>query len=477
MILITAGGVLLSLSHAAAWQLGRKPRAAAAQHADFLSTPTSDSTASPADLVRLGREYEATTREQREQEKLPWRDQVAAARAKLPADANFAALVREGMAAARVNRDYASAQTVAAFGRWLDLAPDAALEFIGNINRGQSTDPFRFEIGRWLGQGNERRFDELVKRFPRAAWPLRQAAQELCAVRGAGFALEMAASLEKPADRLWLLGDCLDAKQWQGHLAGVSALLSDPQAIRQFLSSITRDEDAAVLLNEIRAAGFPPDDVTQAETRMAERAEEASRREFEKEKDRKEREKSASALRRQLGLAGTSHFDRDSPSEEQQLERVAPGFADAYADLRDGRQSMEGVLALVKRSWPPASDSTVEKNLRSMLFDVAFTADALDTVKAARAAGWDCDSEVENGVEWLPPEMVIRLLEVHPDILQDKEGAAFQLYFRLFDHWQEVDPEDCRRFIQAVPDELLRTRWLERFDSNADKMSTIGGGP
>lgn len=476
LILVTAGGALLLLSHAAAWQLGRRSHTPAAGQSEIPPTRTSDPVPGPGDLVRLGREHEAAAREQRELEELPWPDQVAAARTKLPADADFPALVREGMAAAKVSRDYASAETVAAFGKWLGLDPDAALEFIGKANLGQSTDSFRFEIGDWLGRGNESRFDDLVERFPQAAWPLRQGAQALCRDRGADFALEMAASLKEPSKRLWLLYDCFDVKQWQGHLARVPALLVDPGAVRHFLSSISGDEDVAILLDEIRASGFPPGDVAQVEKRIADRAEEARDRERDEERDRNEREKSASALERQLGLPEFSPFAGDTPSSEQQLEKLAPGFTDALADLRDGRQSMEDVLARVQRSWPPAADPAVQEDLRRMIFDAAFTGDPLGTLQAARKAGWDCNPSAVSGLDQLSPEMALRVLTTHPDILQDEEHSIFSLYFGQFDSWQETDPETCRQALLAVPDEVLRTQFLERFDQQEQMMGPRPGG-
>ena len=481
-ILVTASGVLLLLTHAAAWQLGRRPRTTGGEQAIVLSTTARDSTPSPADLVRLGREQEAAklaaSREQEELEKLSWPEQVDAARAKLPADADFPALVREGMVAAKASGGYASASTVAAFGKWLDLDSDAALNFIGKANRQHRTAPFRFEIGRWLGQGNEHRLDELVKRFPQAVWPLHLGAQELCSDRGADFALAMAAGMAKPLDRLWLLDDCLDAKQWQGHLARIPDLLTDPRAIQRFLSTITKDDDAAILLDEIRTAGFTPEDVTLAETRIAETAEYTRKREHEEEVSRKEQEESASALERQLGLAGLNLFDRDTPSKEQQLEKFAPGFADAYADLGDGRQSVTELLALVQHAWPSASDPAVAADLRRMLFDTAFIADPLRTLQQARAAGGDYQEEAANRLDQLSPEMAIRVLSAHPEIMRDREEEASSLYFFRFQDWQEIDPEGCRQALLTVPDELLRTQWLARFDDHEKWIrQRSGGGP
>ncbi|MCW1883684.1 hypothetical protein OKA04_03025 [Luteolibacter flavescens] len=229
---------------------------------------------SPTDLVSLGREQEAAnlaaTREQRELKELSWLDQVAAAREKLPPDADFAALAKAGMAAAKATREHASAETVAAFGKWLELDPDAALDFFGKASHNQSTDAFRFELGDWLGKGNEYRFGELTKRFPRAALALRQGAQALCHDRGADFTLQMASGLADPSKRLWLLYDCLEAEQWQGHLAKIPALLGDRQATRKLLSSIFGSEDSEILLAEIRDAGFAADDVALVETQVAE---------------------------------------------------------------------------------------------------------------------------------------------------------------------------------------------------------------
>jgi hypothetical protein len=467
---------LLFLTHAVAWRLGCRPHTSAAEQAEVRPTPTSDPIPGTDDLVRIGREHEAANQEQRELKKLPWPDQVAAARAKIPADADLPTLVREGMAAAKARGDYASAETVAAFGKWLGLDPDAALGFIGNARRGQSTDPFRFEIGDWLGRGNEGRFDELVERFPQAAWPLRQGAQALCRDRGADFALKMAARLEDPSGRLWLLEDCLEAKQWQGHLARIPELLVDPGAVRRFLSSISGDEDAAVLLDEIRTAGFRPEDVAQMEKRLADRAEEARHREREEERDRNEREKSASALERQLGLPEFSPFARDRPSSEQQLEKLAPGFTDDLADLCDGRKSMKDVLARIQRSWPPAADPAVEEDLRTIIFAAAFTGDPLVTLQAARKAGWDCDQSAVNALDQLSPEMALRVLSTHPDILQDDETVDFILYSSLFEPWQETDPEACRQALLAVPGELLRTQLLECFDEHEEMMRPRPGG-
>lgn len=467
---------MLFLTHAAAWRLGCSPHTSAAEQAEVRPTPTSDPIPGTDDLVRIGREHEAANQEQRELKKLPWPDQVAAARAKIPADADLPTLVREGMAAAKARGDYASAETVAAFGKWLGLDPDAALEFIGNARRGQSTDPFRFEIGNWLGQGSWSRLDELVERFPQAAWPLHQGAQALCYDRGADFALKMASSLEDPSGRLWLLEDCLEAKQWQGHLARIPDLLVDPGAVRRFLSSISGDEDAAVLLDEIRTAGFRPGDVAQVEKRIADRAEVARHWNFNEEEDRKRLEASASALTRKLGLAGTNVFDEDTPSEEEQLEKLAPGFTDDLADLCDGRMSMKDVLARIQRSWPPAADPAVEEDLRTILFAAAFTGDPLGTLQAARMTGWDYNKEAVRALDQLSPEMALRVLSTHPDILQDDETVDFILYSSLFEPWQETDPEACRQALLAVPVELLRTQLLECFDDHEEMMRPRPGG-
>lgn len=485
-VLLPAAGVLLLLSHAAAWHLGRRDgsvTASSAHPAAPVSTIVTDPAAAFADLIRTGREHEAARQAAEElkrwEEDTPWRVQVAAARAKIPADADVAALAREGMAAAKRDSDDPSAETVAAFGLWLGMDSDAALDHIGRASRTQVTEAFRFEIADWLGQaGNQGRFGDLTKRFPQAAWPLHLGAQALCHERGAGCALEMATSLTEPRDRLWLLKDCLDAEQWRGHLARVPALFTDPRLARQLLSSIASEENAAILLDELRTAGFPPEAVELVETSVVENAEYARRREVEEEADRKRRAESASALTRQLGLAGANVFDKDTPSEEQQLDKLAPGFADALADLRDGRQSMQEVLAHVQRTWPPAADPAVAAELREMLFETAFTADPVGTLQAARTAGWDFDKHAVANLNYLSPDMILRVITARPELLQDRESEVSSLFFFRFQDWLATDPDACRQALLGLPDEVevLRTQWLQEFDGRAKMAAEMRGG-
>jgi hypothetical protein len=110
-----------------------------------------------------------------------------------------------------------------------------------------------------------------------------------------------------------------------------------------------------------------------------------------------------------------------------------------------------------------------------MLFDTAFIADPLNTLQQARAVGGNYIEEAERRIYRLSPEMAIRVLTAHPEILQDRKEAASLLYFHLFYRWQEDDTEGCRQTLLTVPDELLRAKWLEELDSQMGQRS--GGGP
>lgn len=478
-ILITAGGVLLLLSHAAAWQLGRRAHGASTSTASAAASSTQahgDSGSSLADLVRAGREHEAAEQLKRAAANRPWPEEIAAARAALPADADIPALVRTGIATANGNREGPSAETAAAFGRWLELDPDAAIDFIGRGRGNWRAYALQCEMGRWLGEGNQHRLDGLTKRFPRSWQTLVESAQILCKDRGPDFAVELASSLQERAYRMFLLTDCLPPEQWRGHLAKVPALFPEPQDACYFLDALMGKEGADVLLDEIRGAGFPPDVLAKLDASQAKRQEYARNRAREKEEDEKRRAANArppTPLEQQLSEAAEGGTGGDSDSLEKKLEKVVPGFAEACADLQDGRLSMAEVLAQVQKAWPPASDAEVTRELRGLLFRSAFAADPLGTLQAA---GEDFNDEAASGLNQLTPEMMVRVVTAHPGLLQGEEGEDYGwLCEHALDEWRAVDPEGCREALQRIPDEVLRTQWLRQFDASEEREKEGGG--
>ncbi|MCW1883686.1 hypothetical protein OKA04_03035 [Luteolibacter flavescens] len=133
------------------------------------------------------------------------------------------------------------------------------------------------------------------------------------------------------------------------------------------------------------------------------------------------------------------------------------------ADLCDGRQTEEDVLALVQRTWPPASDPAVATNLRRMVFNAVFMADPLNALQETPTTEEEPGREVAHSLEVLPPEVAIRVLTVHPDLLQGDPNIVYSIYVFHIAKWQDFDPVGCRRALLAVPDESLRTQLLEEY--------------
>lgn len=422
----------------------------------------------------MGREHEtaalAAEQAERDVPVISWEEEVAAARAKLPPGADFAAMVREGMAAVAHEREGPSAETAAAFGKWLEADPDAALDFMGRASRFELVSRLQGELERWLGsQGNHRRLGELVRRFPMAREELLECATMLGQRHGVEFLLEMARTLDSSADRMEILIYHDSAAQWQGHLAQAAAAL-DPRDARAFLCQLD-GEKVADLLDEVRSAGFTVEGVAAFEQGMADRQDRASRL-GEYRPPRKELP-ARKALEEQVRAAAQRHPNSGGPPQD--LSQVMPGFDDAVADLRDGRLTVAQVLSQVQAAWPTAESPAVANDMRVLLYRIACDVDPLTALQEASSAGWDFDvrgQTVEN-VALLSAYQLARLAEARPEwFAAGGDPDLAHLCGIRFRNWHGEAPQACEEALQRFPNEALRAQMLEEFSKEEEE----GGG-
>lgn len=476
-LLITAGGVLLALSHTAVWKLGRQEGHGSTIHpqagAEAFSNKTEAAAWTPADLLRMGREHEAAAlaAEQAEREKpeVPWEEQVAAARAKLPPGADLAKLVREGMAAVEKTRDKPSAVTTAAFGKWLEADPDAALDFLGRASRYDLVSRLQEELEHWLAAGNYPRLGEWIGRFPMAREALMGCAGYLAKMRGADFALEMAKGPLSPWDRINLLIEA-SPEQWRGHLAQAAATLS-PRDAASFLFELKR-EGKADLLDEVCGAGFPAEAVANFERALAREKEEETRL-AESPLSQEQTPRTPQPLEEQVRDAAADH-NQGFGTPPQDLKQVMPGFDDACADLRDGRLTVEQVVTQLQEAWPAAANPTTANDLRILLFRIAFPTDPVAALQGTGAAGSgpDFPGEARRYLNLLAPELIARVLEAKPELFDPADAKLADIFHINFSDWYQEAPQACVEALKHFPDENLKARWLEEFSRKEE-----GGKP
>lgn len=474
-LLIATGGVLLVLSHAAAWHLGSVEKTNSTPH---LPTPPSpkeaDPTWTPAELLRRGREHEAAIlaaeEAWRNQAEDPWQTRVEKARAELAADADVAALVRRGMAAAKHEREGPTAETAAAFGKWLELDPDAALDFLGRTSRDQIVSRLQGQVEHWLGQGNHTRLDELMKRFPMARTALLECAQGLCGERGADFLLDMARAMPDAEQRMELLCHSVDIEQWQGHLSKVARLLG-PREAEYFVGVIAFRDDDRILLDEIRAAGFPAEAVAGIKARDAVQEEKPEPPAAETAKSAAEREAEVVAeLERGLQPRAAAAFEGAGYRSLLPLRDLWPGYDHKLADLRDGRCTADDFLTELKAAWPGAAK--MEGGLRVAVLENFFEQQPVAAVRwfSAASGGADWMDSVAPGIRCLNPEQMVPLVEEFPALLED-EGALANINI-LFHKWHDEDPARCRAALLRFPHAETRELLLGVFSADEGK----GGG-
>lgn len=493
-LLLTSGGVLLVMTHAVAWRMGSKQGLAGPGLSQTAATTTSsakeaDPSWTPTELLRRGREQQAAILAAEEADRVPpedpWQTQVDKARVALAADADvdFAKLARDGMAAVKDKREGPSAETAAAFGKWLDMDPDAALDFLGRTSRDQLVSRLQGQVERWLGEGHYRQLAELMQRFPMAKTALLECAQGLCQARGADFLLERAKEMPDREDRMELICHSLTPKQWTGQLAKLAPVLS-PKEAEIFVAALTyrpsggfirikpghRMEDEYPTAEEFRAAGFPADVVEvaeRAEARREEYRQEAARPHAEKEAEHEA--ETIAELEDDIRQRAEEGFETNFHSPLT-LASAWPGYTDKLADLRDGRCTADELLAELKANW--AAAAKLEKELRFTIFQDFFESQPVEAVRWWAANGGEhWNHKVIPGMSELKPEQMARVLEAFPELAETEDS-----YPTLqFEEWYDEDPVACLEALRRFPNVELRDHLLELYQMREQEKKNAGG--
>ncbi|WP_035613492.1 hypothetical protein [Haloferula sp. BvORR071] len=404
----------------------------------------------------------------------PWREQVAAARAKIPAGADLAALVKKGMEEARrlapVGTDLQSwleadgwdmvplsAETCAAYALWLEQDPAAALRWFELNDHGSSTIRVRDEMKLWVQEGGRYRdLARLVAEYPQAAGALRQFAGEAAAQEGPQVLLDLAAGMSRFEDRVVLVYELLDRKKpVAGQIAGMLAVLQEGQGARILLESLSSRADFAENLEEIRTAGFPPGLLAECEKQFAAaQQKESSGADKTHDDERKEIQKTGSLtdqLREEVGLQWWNENYRCLPSS---VYKALPEMYQWCQAARDGRIPLEEVMTRARAGWPAVAAQ--EEELRVLLAWQLMPERPLETLEWLQESGIERGKYPDLSKSHLSIEQISAVLQGYPGGYQlqgDEEIAAVS---QLFSDWHGRDPQACLAALEKFPDERVR---------------------
>ena len=374
IFLFTTG---LLLSHAGMAWLGKassrnEAATSSHQHTQATRDAASDPDRNPWTIDALSMRLAERQRKEAAEMKAvpPWLEQVAAARAAMPAGTDYAALLDKVLAALPPGDDAEfGAEGVAAFGLWLDRDPAAALTWAGRTNRDHWMGFFSCEVERWLAAGAHSQVQDYLDRFPLAQHLLLQAAEEITEDRGPDFALDLAARLTNPKQRYEFLDSALASDELAGRLVKFRALLNDLQA-REFLLQDIRYMGApsAEFLAEIRAAGFPPS--------ALEKYEEWVETSGAQKDENPVPDHSPETIAREL-----------KEGSIEGLTYAVPQFWDWRKMVGEGRMTPQEMLDRMREAWPPAAG--VEPQIRALIFPELMPIDPVETLRWLRESGGD----------------------------------------------------------------------------------------
>ncbi len=391
-----------------------------------------------AELVRAGMERVAADKRAAEEEA---KDEVraarvAAAREKIPADADLKALLE---VAAQRKEDLGKAESRAAFQMWLERDEAAAIGWLAVTARYRDCMQLSRELQRWLGgEGKKERLADLLERYPALADVLLDAALGLAKQRGPEFALRLAQSLPQREDRQALLELVLANGAFvKDHLLEVRPFL-DP-TIMENLRLIDR---MLMALGKAQAQAKPNGPSVEELMQKAGYTESMIQR-------YQMRDVIASFVHT------NGNYLSDLPLEVRlqyigypgeswrtplaTLVEKLPEFATWCAEMRERRLPPEEVLRRVKAAWPEAAQ--LDARLRVLVFRRVFDLDPVASLQwLAGANGPDALRELHEGVNELKPEQLVDLLEAIPD-LREQLGGDFKYRAdnKLSEDWHRED--------------------------------------
>ncbi len=432
---------LLVLSHGAALWLGMQRHAVVAEAS--AADAGKQATASPPVTMDEAAELRAklhgyaergAAREKEEaaaKEEEPSEDALLEqARARLAADpgADLEAIILAGIA--NPNAEI-PVEAYAAFGVWLDRDPMAAARWFGKYMKDGRRGNFGDVLGNYFLRAGFGRLGEMLEVAGNGREELMRSAQFVLEVRGDRDEVMRAAGLMKSAaERMDLLTSVMAAPgKLAGSLAAIRAGFGDADATL-FLSKIWGEPGALALLDEVRAAGFPPEAV----------------RLFEKAAQEVASSEGPGAARDNVAW-----LDSDEESQaEKELWQGQLGPQEFYERMKAG-----------------AAPGTSEAQLRQQVFDKMMNVDALAGVAWAQQAMSDWGSlftaHVMSKSETLVPEMRLTIAAQawRDGLPEENDGEAVAQLMQSFGSMAEDDPGTWQDMLGKLPAGPLR-EFLEK---------------
>lgn len=455
--------LLVATTHGMALWLGSRPK----QEPD--SPARTMELGSPAHVIASVTTWQdllqkAKIRQEQDQERAaaaPSRDElIAQARASIPADADLEALVRAGCPGGF--EEDASAESMAAFGLWMDRDPQAALKW----HRGQYPNSNSFygsEIERHFRNGGLRHLEEYIDASPGSRDELIAYAGNVAAEDGGIGALALAFRLGSMDDRLkMVMRFVLPSDGFASRLPEIRGLLDDGHLASLMSVMGSEEED---LSEAFRLAGFPEASILRYQRKFAFLEDRQARLAIE------EAEEASKPLATRIQNS-ESNWIRKMGYAQALLDEV-PALEEWTRDFRDQRITAS---ELYSRITGAISDgSQLDRELGTHFLDKNFSADPMgctDWLKSHRqdwqetlslGLGWDGEQSFHGSIEGsCSPEEWLSLansLEDEPQL-----AAAVELELSASYHnWHRENAGDCERHLRQQPPGPFRDKLLGGF--------------
>ncbi len=452
---------LLVLSHGVALWLGMHRHAETPPAAGQGQAKTTTPASSLASLVEKGRALAAE--DESGEDEPDFRSQVDAARGKFPANADLRAILEKGVASPFA--DF-SAETIAAFGTWLERDPAASLHWFSGFYREYGYSEFVEELKSHFQRAGATSLQAWIAAEPQIRSCLMECAAKSFGEQDGGRALQVAASLTSASDRAEFLKNAFSKISMAGQLSSIRALLDRDGAL-EFLDDITGAGNAG-LLDEVRGAGFPEAALRRFEEEVSKEPEgKIGRNNIDAVLNNPNRAGQNFAIQRSDVADWTDispyRTNVDSPVSNLNIGGPPDFAGELHArreQLAEGRLTVADFAAWLESAGPPHPER--EREILATVAAMGLDKDpraTLDYLQQADPEGWA--QVVATRAEWqkLPPELLAELARQIPET--DPTGSGHASLLRSCIKWYGKDPQACMEAVQAYPSGPLKDRLLK----------------
>ncbi|WP_367871698.1 hypothetical protein [Luteolibacter sp. Populi] len=378
-----------------------------------------------------------------------WKDQMDAALLALPGDADLEAL------ASKPGSKPGSLEATAAFCRWMELDPLAALRF--SVSAPEARDGRCSEgIRRYLASHGHEEVNRLVTSVSEATPVVLDIATRAAVEKGQTEVFALASAMSRSGDAFNVLHfgtRSLDGLQEK--LPAIRAML-DERGAREYLGSLSRCEGADALLDAAAAAGFSEEAIAHFEKYWA--IAEADRAK------KREAESLTLADRIRAGQFGNSSR---LETGDVSLENGVPEFENWCEDFAD--QRLDGATIMQSLRTALGNPQDVDAQMRELLFNRLYPMNpdaAIEWIKAEEPdwqavvqkarphpSRWNIDLQLMK----ISPEAVWRATEGMSPEEQEASGMLGNLKesYRI---WNQEDPRGCMTAVERLPAGPLKER-------------------